>query len=101
MQFYRGDKYDITEEIGEIQQKHVSKQHIQSVTWTWTLKRLFSASFFKPFLCVGILNILSKLGGSNVITYYMITILEESGSSIDPNIGPIIAGSLGVAAVCK
>ena len=71
------------------------------MTWTWTLKRLFSASFFKPFLCVGLLNILSKLSGSNVITYYMITILEESGSSIDPNIGPIIAGSIGVAAVCK
>ena len=101
MQFYRGDKYDITEEIGEIQQRHVSKQQMQSVTCAWTLKRLFSASFFKPFLCVGLLNILSKLSGSNVITYYMITILEESGSSIDPNIGPIIAGSLGVAAVRK
>ena len=101
MQFYRGDKYDITEEIGEIQQRHVSKQQMQSVTWAWTLKRLFSASFVKPFLCVGLLNILSKLSGSNVITYYMITILEESGSSIDPNIGPIIAGSLGVAAVRK
>ena len=31
----------------------------------------------------------------------MISILEESGSSIDPNIGPIIIGILGLIATCN
>ena len=36
------------------------------------------------------------LSGFNVVSNYMIFILQESGSSIDPNAAPIIIGSLGL-----
>ena len=64
----------------------------ESKTWTWTTKKLMSSSFLKPFSCIGILYILSEWGGSNIILSYMITILKESGSSIDPEDVPIYVG---------
>ena len=53
-------------------------------------------AFLKPFSCVGILYIIYTLSGPDTIQIYLIYILEESGSSISPNIGPIISGSLGL-----
>ena len=59
-------------------------------------RRIFSLAFLKPFSCVGILYIIYTLSGPDTIQIYLIYILEESGSSISPNIGPIISGSLGL-----
>ena len=74
---------------------------MKSTSWAFTFKRIFSMGFFRPFLCAGLLGILSIMSGFNVVTNYMIIILEESYSSIDPNIGPIIVGSLGLLVACK
>lgn len=96
MQFFRGNQYDISEEIQEIQSKHLKKlaQAKNSISWN----KIFSSSFLKPFSCVGLLCIFSIMSGYNVITSYMISILEESGSSVDPNLGPILTGSIGLVA---
>ena len=50
--------------------------------------------FFKPFSIVGVIYILTELSGFNVMVIYMITILKDSGSSIDPNLCPIIVGTI-------
>ena len=91
LQFYRGAQYDISEEIGEMNEKHLSKlANVQSSSW----RRLFSMSFLRPFSCVGVLAILSLASGFNVVSIYMIEILQDSGSTINPNLAPIIVGTV-------
>ena len=96
MQFYRGADYDINEEFCEMQEKHLSKvtEQIKSSSWKWTLERFFSMAFLKPFSCAGILSVLSMACGTNVVSTYMFFILQESGSLINPNLAPIIVGSV-------
>ena len=90
LQFYRGAQYDISEEIGEMNEKHLSK--LANVQSSW--RRLFSMSFLRPFLCVGVLAILSLASGFNVVSIYMIEILRDSGSTVNPNLAPIIVGTI-------
>ena len=96
LQFYRGPDYDINEEFCEMQEKHLSKvaEQIKSSSWKWTLERFFSMAFLKPFSCAGILSVLSMACGTNVVSTYMFFILQESGSLINPNLAPIIVGSV-------
>ena len=96
LQFFRGPDYNISDEINEIKEKHLSKLEHQgkSKSWIWTFQRIASPAFLKPFLCVGVLFMLTEWCGFNVILVYMITILKDSGSSIDPNIAPIIVGCI-------
>ena len=57
----------------------------------------------KPFSCAGVLYSLFEFINSNV-SVYLITFLEYSGSSrftIEPNLGPIIVGSLRLVAAGK
>ena len=94
LKFFRGQKYDISDEFNEIQLKHESKKGQESKqSWIFTVQRTFSVAFFKPFMCVGILFIFTSLSGVSVLFIYMTDILTEAGSSIDPNIGPIVVGS--------
>ena len=93
LQFFRGKDYNITEEFDEILQKHESKKNQNpNNSWKSTIKIFCSAAFLKPFSCVGILYIVNTWGGFSQIQIYMIEILERSGSSIGPKIGPIATG---------
>ena len=95
LKFFRGKNYDIVDEISEIQEKHESKQKENTnQTWIYILKRLFSKAFFKPYSCVGILYIVNNWGGFDQVQLFMIEILENSGSAIDPKIAPIVTGFL-------
>ena len=91
LHFFRGRNYDTDLELNEIQEKHLSKLQ-NSKSYLWILKRLCSRAFFKPFSCIGILEGLYCLTGFDVVIVYMISNLKETGSSIDPNLGPIIVG---------
>ena len=99
LQFFRGKNYDITEEFDEIRLKHESKksQQKENQSWKFTVQRIFSSAFFKPFSCVGIIYVINTWSGFNCLLVYMIEILEKTGSNIDPNIGPIIVGSIRLA----
>ena len=96
LQFFRGSEYDVTEEIEEIKNKHSAKleQQGECKSWSWTLQRLFSTSFLRPFSCIGILYMLVTWNGFNNMLVYMIQILQESGSTISPDLGPTIVGSI-------
>ena len=96
LQFFRGSAYDITEEINEIKEKHESKLELQgkSKSWIWPFQKIVSPAFFKPFSCIGVTHMLTEMSGFNIMVIYMIKILKDSGSSIDPNLCPIIVGSI-------
>ena len=61
MQFYRGKDYDISDEIQEIQEKRLHKlksnPESSSNVWKWTVRRIFSMAYFRPFSCIGLLCI--------------------------------------------
>ena len=44
---------------------------------------LKSRSFWKPFLLAEPLNILYACSGTSILQFYIVTIFEESGSSVD------------------
>ena len=64
-------------------------------SWKNRAKNLFSSAFFKPFLCVGVLFIIDSTYSGPYLTY-MIDILDETGSNIDPDLGTVMVGSIRV-----
>ena len=99
LEFFRGKTYDITEELTEIRQKHESKlNNSEKMTWKYKIQRTFSMAFFKPFSCVGILYSLTCWTGFDIFQTYMVSTLEESGSSIWIKITlvPTIVGVIGL-----
>ena len=99
LQFFRGPDYDITEEIDEIIQKQLIKveqkgDDNKKPSMTWIVKKLMSSSFLKPYSCVGVLCIAVEWSGFSAYLSYMINILKESGSTLDPNLGPVLIGSV-------
>ena len=97
LQFFRGKRYNITDEYDEIQQKHESKQNQHSKNWwEFTIKRIFSSAFLKPFLCIGIVFALNEFLGFGPLMTYTFQIFDETGSSVDPGIGLVIIASIRV-----
>ena len=98
--FFRGKKYDkILEELDEIKEKYQSKlKNAESLSWRIQIQRIFSMAFLKPYSCVGVLFALTTWTGFDILQTYMITILEESGSSKWMNLStfPIIVGIIGL-----
>ena len=97
LQFFRGKSYNITDEYDEIQQKHESKQSQHSKNWwKFTIKKIFSSAFFKPFLCIGILYALNEWLGFGPLMTYIFEIFDETGSSVETGIGLVIIASIRV-----
>jgi len=86
LRLLRGSSYDIEEEFLEIINKKKAKEERgRSVAQT-----LFSRTSIVSFLRVGGLMMLTQWTGINVIGSYMVNIFMESGSSIHPEIAPIL-----------
>ena len=95
LEFYRGKAYDVSNELNEIRQKHQSKMdQMTQKSWKGTLRKIFSCAFLKPFSCVGILYFINTMAGFNCLIVYMITIMDEAGSNIDPDLCPVIVGCI-------
>ncbi len=98
LKFYRGPGYDIEDELKEMLDRSESKKRQRNESshkgWRWTLKRLCSRSFTLPFSSIGVISMLCTWTGVNTILNYMIVMLEEAGSSVDPEKAPIIVGSI-------
>ena len=88
LRFFRGSEYDVNPEFNEIHQRHLSKDKNQSCSWM--LQRLFSKAFMKPFMCSGVIYMIFTVSGFDIIIIYMVTILQETGSSVDPYIGTMV-----------
>ena len=108
LEFYRGDQYNVAEELLEISQSHESKLRNTSKKSN-TVQKLLSVTFLKPFSCVGLLYIIFTWTGHFNFQIYMIIILREIESSIgsdiasriDSDITPIIIGVTGFLSACK
>ena len=91
LQFFRGKKYNVFDEINDIQLKHDLQKQFSCYL---KVRPKFSKAFLKPFSCVGILHMMNTLLGFNPLLTYTIEILDEAGSNIDPHMGLIIIGSI-------
>ena len=105
LQFIRGAKYDIADELSEIirgnQAKSEKSDKVSSLKTE--IKRMCSSAFLKPFSCVGLLFIITMGSGLDALLVHMVDVLEESESKIDPSIGPIVVGSIRwfLVGICK
>ena len=75
---------------------HHQKKQENSNNAKSTLNEIFSGTFLKPFSCAGVLWMIYTISGPDTVQIYLIYILEESKSSIEANIGPMISGSIGL-----
>ena len=82
----RGPDYDVNDELTEMLNK---KQRKEERGWTVS-QTLRSKIFLVPFLRIGTLTILTQWVGMNVINLFMVNIFIQSGSSVDPNLAPIL-----------
>ena len=97
LQFFRNSDNDkLTEEINEIHQRKLEKLEVQEKSWKITVEKLTSTTFLKPFSCVGVLWSLNMLSGFPALTNYLVSIMKEAGSEINPMLGPTIIGILGL-----
>ncbi len=88
---------EIQQELDEIVYKHAERKAKATVSFRGVLKRLASMAFIKPFLCIGVINVLCGWVGIDSISSYMIPIFEGVKSSVDPQLAPIIIGAVRVA----
>ena len=90
LQFFRSSVYyDIDQEMSDIQQKYLEKKVKMK---SQSFQRILSPAFLKPFTCIGIINVLTILAGFAVLANYVSEFMTESGSDIDPTIGPMVIG---------
>ena len=92
LQFFRGSQYDIAEEVSEIQMKHLTRNANVKNQCAWMFQRLFSAAFWKPFACIGVIWALNFLGGHAAFSNYLYDLIEESGSPIHFSVGLLTVG---------
>ena len=108
LEFYRGNQYNVAEELFEISQSHESKLRNTS-NKSNTVQKLLSLTFLKPFSRVGLTYIIFTWTGHFNFQVYMIIILREIASSlgsdialkIDTDITPIIIGVTALLSACK
>ena len=90
LKILRGSGYNVEPELVEIINKKRSKEeHGRSVVQT-----LCSQEFFWPFLRLGSLMMLTQWAGMNVVTAYMVNIFMMSGTSIHPELAPVLVSSI-------
>ena len=85
----RGPDYNIETEFAEMLNKKKSKDPDQSV-----LSLLFSKVFFRPFIRIGLLSVITHWAGISVVSSYMVNIFQDAGVSISPSAAPMLVSSL-------
>ena len=75
---------------------HHQKKQENSNNAKSIIHEIFSGTFLRPFSCAGVLWMIYTISGPDTVQIYLIYILEESKSSIEANIGPMISGSIGL-----
>jgi len=60
------------------------------------LGRLLSQAFLRPLSCAGVLYLLAQWTGISTMVFYMTNIFQESGSSFDPLLAPVLVAGIRV-----
>jgi len=96
LQFYRGRNFDITQEFNEIIKQKEAKDLLVNTRskngCCSSLRRIFSPAFGRPFMVIGIIQILNFIGVYTVLLFNMINIFKEAQSSINPQLAPVFVG---------
>jgi MFS family permease len=96
LQFYRGPNFDISEEFDEIiQMKEAKNLECQTRGGNGpcsSFRRLLSPIFFRTFMIVGIIQLLTTLGVYSILVFNMINIFKDAKSSIEPELAPVFVG---------
>ena len=98
LQWYRGHQYDITEEIEEMVLARREKEGGGKAqpSLCRLLTTVGSPAFLRPFSCAGLLYILAQWTGISTMVFFMTTIFQQSGSTIDPHLCPVIVAGIRV-----
>ena len=78
-------------------EKVAANSRSSKANWTLILKRFCSGAFGRPFMCIGVLRLLTQWGEMANLIIYMISIFKQSKSSIDPELAPVFVGMIQVA----
>ena len=89
LQFYRGSKADVDEELIKLEQ---SITEMKSVEQTGMKKILTDRTYLKPLILSLMLMMLQQLSGIKFIQSYIFQIFLNAGSHIDSNMSVIIVG---------
>lgn len=108
LKWLRGSESDFETEFLEILTRKKEKDALdnerqgQNESGSWSKWKSIGQSgrFWKPFLKIGLLMCLSELAGMNVLAQYMVIVFDESGSSIAPQLAPIIVASVRLGIAC-
>ena len=84
LKYYRNKTYDVSPEISEIQAKSIEKK-LKKESFCRKCLLVFTPSFYKPFLCIGVLYSLDMLTGLWPASVYMQEIFEDSGMTYNLN----------------
>ena len=76
--FFRGENYNLDEEMKEIVQRRDEKRRMAALNggngFIW--KRLCSRAFWQPFSCIGVLYGLSQFSGIQLLQVYTANIFR-------------------------
>ena len=91
----------IDSEINEIKKKRSEKlMQGQGTDKAWILKRLMSKPFLYPFGIIVGMRTFAQWSGMPILTFYMVTVVKESGTNLDPKLAPIFVGIARVITSC-
>ena len=72
-------------EIDEMRAKRGEKQSQgQGTDRAWVIKRLMSRAYLHPFTIIFGLRTLGQWSGMPILTFYMVTVVKDSGTNLDP-----------------
>ena len=88
LNFFRGgscSSQDAEMEIDEMRAKRREKQSQgQGTDRAWVIKRLMSRAYLHPFTIIFGLRTLGQWSGMPILTFYMVTVVKDSGTNLDP-----------------
>ena len=101
LQLYRGKTYEIEKELSEILKQNEAKNNKIKASGAGTghfsvIKRIFSPAFGRPYLVVGVLQLLNSWGVYTILMLNMIDIFHGSATSIPADQAPVYGGILHV-----
>ncbi|CAH1407738.1 unnamed protein product [Nezara viridula] len=94
LQWLRGKKANVHEEMANILKAHKEAYHEQNDN---VLKELFSKKYYLPFVISIGLMFFQQFSGINAVIFYTVTIFKDAGSTIDSNLCSIIVGAVNLA----
>ena len=84
-----------------MRQKRMEKMRRgQGTDKSWVLNRLRSRAFLQPFGIIVGMRSFAQWSGMPILTFYMVTVVEGSGSTLDPKLAPIMVGVSRVISSC-